>query len=366
MLYLALIVSALFLLVVNLIAGKAKHPRSLIGGTSMLFGGAAVGFLCVMLPSVIFQAMVVGGIATIWGGRRWRPALFLLLSCSGTLLVYGVLGFFAYRQTRQLQQEFPVVSLEERLPRIRAPQSKASGPQAVSVRFEELESRIEREESWTNPLHLRALRALHEETFSIFVNQPGFGVARMSGVDRFLRTQRRQDVPIAQPSTPSPSPWLPESLSNESSALGNYGELYSLHEASFMDFVNPLGFGFSKDRQHVAGFQAHQFSQMQSAPPNWTLQRIDLIGLVVHKEPIVYVSDFLPRMDELRAAPTRAVDDFEAAGLTALERGQELFVCDQGSERRMLGAIRAVRQCLACHEGERGDLLGAFAYRLTR
>jgi hypothetical protein len=96
------------------------------------------------------------------------------------------------------------------------------------------------------------------------------------------------------------------------------------------------------------------------------LQRIDLIGLVVHEEPVVYVSDFLPRMDELRAAPTRPVDEFEAAGLRALERGEELFVRDQGRERRMLGAIRAVRQCVSCHECERGDLLGAFTYRLTR
>lgn len=71
-------------------------------------------------------------------------------------------------------------------------------------------------------------------------------------------------------------------------------------------------------------------------------------------------------MDELRAAPTRPVDDFEAAGLRALKAGEELFVGDQGSERRILGGIRAVRQCLSCHDGELGELLGAFAYRLTR
>ena len=62
----------------------------------------------------------------------------------------------------------------------------------------------------------------------------------------------------------------------------------------------------------------------------------------------------------------RTLDEFEAAGLPALERGDELFVRDRGQERRMLGAIRAVRQCLDCHGGERGDLLGAFSYTLTQ
>jgi hypothetical protein len=184
-------------------------------------------------------------------------------------------------------------------------------------------------------------------------------------MDHFLKGRLREEQHIPQPATPSPSPWLPASLSREPDIPRESDGLHSFHEASVVDFVNPDGFGFAKDRQHVAGFQEHQFSQLQAPPPSWSLQRIDLIGLVVNKEPVVYVSDFLPRMDELRAAATRPVDDFEAAGLRALERGDELFVRDQGRERRMLGAIRAVRQCLSCHDGERGELLGAFAYQLT-
>jgi hypothetical protein len=32
----------------------------------------------------------------------------------------------------------------------------------------------------------------------------------------------------------------------------------------------------------------------------------------------------------------------------------------------MVGALRAARQCLECHEGRRGDLLGTFSYVLQR
>jgi mono/diheme cytochrome c family protein len=31
----------------------------------------------------------------------------------------------------------------------------------------------------------------------------------------------------------------------------------------------------------------------------------------------------------------------------------------------MLGAVRSTRQCVACHGGDRGDLLGAFSYALV-
>ena len=33
---------------------------------------------------------------------------------------------------------------------------------------------------------------------------------------------------------------------------------------------------------------------------------------------------------------------------------------------RILGAIRAAKQCVDCHGGERGALLGAFSYTLTQ
>jgi hypothetical protein len=32
----------------------------------------------------------------------------------------------------------------------------------------------------------------------------------------------------------------------------------------------------------------------------------------------------------------------------------------------MLGLARSVKQCVACHGGARGDLLGAFSYVLRR
>jgi hypothetical protein len=137
-----------------------------------------------------------------------------------------------------------------------------------------------------------------------------------------------------------------------------------MHEAGVVDFVYPDRFGFFKDRRHVAGFQPHRFSEIPPFPTRLRLQTIDLVGLVRHEEPVAYVSDSLPSMEELREAPTRPLDPFEELGLKALRGGDTLFVRDTTGGLRALGAIRSVKQCLACHGGQRGDLLGAFSYTL--
>ena len=92
------------------------------------------------------------------------------------------------------------------------------------------------------------------------------------------------------------------------------------------------------------------------------MQTLDLVGLILDEEPRVYVSDQLPSMAEVRDVPTRPLDKFESVGLKTLQHGEDLWIARDGESVRMLGAIRSVTQCIACHEGERGDLLGAFTY----
>jgi hypothetical protein len=138
------------------------------------------------------------------------------------------------------------------------------------------------------------------------------------------------------------------------------------HEDNAIAFLNPLDFGYVKDREHVAGFRPHQFGRKPDAPKRWQVERLELVGLLKYDEPVVYLSDYLPKMDELRDAPTRPLDAFEQEALTALRGGEDLMVRDGSDRMRMLGSLRAAKQCLRCHQVERGDLLGAFSYRLAR
>ncbi|MGL6097248.1 MAG: hypothetical protein ACRC7O_15800 [Fimbriiglobus sp.] len=145
------------------------------------------------------------------------------------------------------------------------------------------------------------------------------------------------------------------------------GPLGKTHDDLALDFVNPRGFGLRRDGK-VAGFASHGVSKRPADPTPWKVQTVDLVGLLLRPEPVVYVSDHLPRMDELKGAtaPTRPLDRFEADGLAALRTGDDLYAREAAGRVRMIGAVRAAKQCVECHGGSRGDLLGAFAYTFAR
>ena len=98
---------------------------------------------------------------------------------------------------------------------------------------------------------------------------------------------------------------------------------------------------------------------------SWRFRNLELVSLLKHDEPRVYLSKNLPRMGELRNAPTRPLDAFEAAALPRLAK-DDLVVHSTDERLRVLGSIRATQECLACHAKKEGDLLGAFSYTLDR
>ena len=94
---------------------------------------------------------------------------------------------------------------------------------------------------------------------------------------------------------------------------------------------------------------------MPGPEEEWGVLRLELVSLLLHDRPVVYVSESLPRMDKLRGAPTRPLDSFEAAALEKLRGGEYLLVADAPDGARMLGAIRSVKECTSCHGGKRGE-----------
>jgi hypothetical protein len=242
--------------------------------------------------------------------------------------------------------------------RVPAPRSAVSGPPIADGPLLVVESELDKSGGGSRAY---SLRRLHEERVRLFVSSPGFGVARVMGPEWGLREwplEGRVEQPGSS-TTPTSEPTAVQSLS-----AADEPDLLGLHRAGIVDFVNSRGFGYVKDRQHVAGFLPHAFSDAPRPVRRWAVERIDLIGLLVHPEPVAYVSERLPAMDELRGAPTRSLDAFEAAGLDAIRGGQALFFSPPAERTRMVGAIRSVRQCVGCHGGERGYLLGAFSYAL--
>jgi hypothetical protein len=207
------------------------------------------------------------------------------------------------------------------------------------------------------------LKRLHESSVATFINSPGFGsVRRIEPDEMTLRIWDRDEQPIPQPGPPFAFPVSEKDLMEPAKEMDN-GPLREMHLNGIVDFVNPQGFGWIESRQKVAGFRPHQFSTVPHTQ-RLKVRTVELVGILMHDKPIVYISDKLPSMQAARNAPTRSLSPFEAAGLEKLQKGEDLFVSKTVEGLHLLGALRAVEQCIKCHGGERGDLLGAFSYSL--
>jgi hypothetical protein len=71
-------------------------------------------------------------------------------------------------------------------------------------------------------------------------------------------------------------------------------------------------------------------------------------------------------MDELRQAPTRELNHFEATALKTIRGGEPIMFEQEGDNLRMMGSLLAAEQCTNCHAVQRSDLLGAFSSQFGR
>ena len=141
-------------------------------------------------------------------------------------------------------------------------------------------------------------------------------------------------------------------------------ELLSMFSSGNHDFLDRRRIGLVQDRDHVVGFVPHRFTRKPESKTDFQLVRLELVSLLKHKPPVAYVSEHLPQMDELRDAPTRPLDEFERRAIDQLRSDEDLVIDDAPNRIRMVGSLRAGKDCLECHSVRRGELLGAFSYEL--
>ena len=272
----------------------------------------------------------------------------------------------------RLRQEFPLESLAERLDyeqasfAVRNVSIQPGLSSAVERRLAEFEQRDE------SGRRRRTLEFLHRRYRDDFILATGFGPGRMMGIYRdAIVVQDLGSVPLADRSArqPDSNASAPPAGQAAEQVFPRRPRLADLHDAGLRDLLDPGRFGYVQDKQHVAGFEAHRFTQMPkpAADPDrrWELARLELIGLLKYDRPKAYVLEFLPRLDELGEAATRDVSEFEAAALERLKT-QEDLVIDEAPERiRMVGSLRAGKDCLECHSVRRGELIGALSYEIV-
>ena len=381
MLWISLIVSSVFLLIANVLAFQKKLGEASAVG----FFGIVGGLLCAG-PAIALTCLLTGiGGLLLWY-RGAKPRSFLIYSLGAMLTSHLILGLWVgqqtYKRNKELQESYPPQSLVARLAYETKAQGKVSQPVGLINRPTNAasNSHLDELENWVDKGSIRTfmLGRLHDEVVENFIDSPGFGVRRV------IRPRKEYiDLPEAPPISIPPPDYDPETGGTDADPILKPGQsasgkmnlpgqenLWELHRDSVLDFINSEGFGYVKDREHVRGFQVHQFHSPPNLPSSnqerWLIQKVELVSLLTHDEPVVYISNHLPRMDELRAAPTRSLTDLEKQGLESLKGGDDLKVQSSDNRIQVLGSIRAVTQCMKCHEVNRGELLGAFSYYLKR
>lgn len=142
--------------------------------------------------------------------------------------------------------------------------------------------------------------------------------------------------------------------------------LQEMHVVTGLEFTDPGTYGHVEPNKYTVGQWSHSVHKFHYGEVHKVeVPRIELVSLLKQKTPAVYVSEFLPNMEELAGNPTRPLTEFETAALAKLKQGEDIVVDDAQKPRFMLGSLRAAKQCLQCHNVERGVLLGAFSYLMT-
>jgi hypothetical protein len=396
------------------------------GGMVLFFVGGllATMFSLTLNPALLANAVLLVVCGIICRGTQTSPRGFARAALTCTVFVYAVACLShvpRFLEWQRVRERYPIESLAQRLDYERqaiagrsatrrsaevGDEAAQTGPgPARTSTLAALEDALEQHE-WPWRSRAAALRMVHSSYVEQFIDSPGFGVIRsirMREPERYAdaREPRVFKLPPADScdldGTPTDGPASAPAV--EVARTPAPRQLETLHETSLFDFINRPGWGYVQDRDRVAGFQPHQFRELPVIPTaasaaqrpadtfelasaherhnrdepthdadqNWQVRGVQLVSLLRHNQPMVYVTDELPRMDRLVEVEVRPLDAFEERSLRLLERGQDVSSDSADQNRiRLLGAIRAAEQCLKCHSVERGDLLGAFSYVIER
>jgi hypothetical protein len=258
---------------------------------------------------------------------------------------------------------------------------------AVEQRLIEREAAMDPQKSGALHFKRRAesLKKLHEAQVEDFIGRPGNGLARVAPLGpSYLYAGPTPSLPLARSQSNSAKE-VPQAIplsAAQSSLVGlkmpAKDLLMSFHDRSENNFLSPRRFGYIRDRKHVSGFDEHAFSntphlsdgtkrtRYSEATEQWAIGRLEWVSLLKHDKPTVYVSENLPRMNELNEGETRPLKGFESAALEQLIDGEDVIAQATTNRIYLVGSLRAINECTECHDARRGELLGAFTYELFR
>jgi hypothetical protein len=356
-----LLISTTAVVLLNLGWGKRKteHWASGCVAASAWISSISIFIMaCVVSPSALLATigfvllLIVGKLANLSA----RPMTIISCLIYSLFWIWSLTNYVAlYMQYEEWKKQVPMESMQQRVPE---PKSNNDEP---TTQTEQDYTEIYR--SYVQSARNRSIVTIHNQTIAAFDRAAGFGAIRMI----VIHPQAKDFLPDATPPVQQPAKYDPNIASLGEELQGEFRpKLSLLHYKSSLDFANPVGWGYIKSRAEVAGFQSHRFSKLPEADNGWKADRIDLISLLLHDRPVAYISESLPRMEDIGKLKLRELDEFETAGLAHVRIFDELFIRGNQRHLRVIGSLRNVTECQKCHGGKVGDLLGAFSYNMSK
>ena len=379
-----------------------KEPFRFVGALALWAVVVTAGTLCLTPGGTLLGLIGIPLIAALRSGGAPRrvvgPGAIAV-----AVLAIGVDGSRFYwneyvpwlAEVRAAQERYPPVSRSELLPDrdpILAQDERRPATSEWTEHFSEEDLQAYPQDDGEGRERTDALRLLHglHEEFSLrFAGRIGFGTVRMGRNRRNPQKLLHEEVRI--PAFPQPREgemWPDEWLTHESPADPDaVADLAAWHTQRGIDFANEAGFGVlargtekwgvpalpddadPADAPFLIGFRPHATGTPAGdgpLAPEWKLERVELIGLLLHDEPVAYASADLPRMGETATHETRPLTAFEAAALPKLAAGEWVVAAADDYRLRAVGALPAATACAACHGVEEGRLLGALSYDFVR
>lgn len=351
-----------------------------------MMGICGIAAIPLMFSAVLaLHFLIMAVLMIVWAIFGRKPAVLRTFAIVAPIWPYtfGAMEIINDREElARLRAEYPVISVAQRLDYEKLPADRPeagadfAGTALAPAVLVNLVSQEERQGQvdYRN----RIFETLHDETRDRFVGSMGFGNMRMAHMYRFPTVREPpKSIDQPEPNTSPPDDATPDAgaavvanVEPTQSKVPSRSMLEYLHAGGTLQFVDPDRRGYIESRDHVVGFEPHRFDKLPEldglSSGEWRLAKLELVSLLKHPEPRVYVSAHLPRMDELKDAPTRPLKPFEARSLPQLRTARDTVVEDGLNTVRMLGAVRAGKSCLDCHFVKRGELLGAFSYVLRR
>ncbi|MBL8891830.1 MAG: hypothetical protein JNL67_17780 [Planctomycetaceae bacterium] len=349
--------------VVSLLFTCVLSPRFILSAWGSIF--------LLAIPFCVFSNRIV--VLQNRSGAVWASVTMLLTVGLHTVWM-ELWPSSELRRLRELRTEFPLDNIADRIERLgRAPESSAS----LSTQGRQLQQRLQiayDQQPTYSPFHSPKL--VHDAQFERFVRSPGFGPIRMN--PRWIRLW-------AKPKSLAESKAFQGGSSGERSDydfdFASTFRILSLepsesaekltpatsHVWTFWDFLHPTTLGEAFGPQAFVGFRAHSVTYTQSVlfeSERFELEKLELIGLLMHDVPVVYEIDGLPNMESIVAGDmaTRELNTFESESLQKLRDGESIVIERDGPMLKMVGALPAIEQCHDCHQSKSGEILGALSY----